>query len=81
MRYEVQSRRVAEPAQPWSDWEPVSGGRSARDTTVTGLTNGQRYEFAVRAVNGVGNGASIAQVAMPQALSLTASRWRWSGGG
>ena len=72
-RYEIQWRQVSEPAQDWSDWVPVSGGRSARDTTMTGLTNGQRYEFAVRAVNGVGNGASIAQVAMPQALSLTAS--------
>ena len=58
----------------------VSGGRSARDTTMTGLTNGQRYEFAVRAVNGVGDGASIAQVgdaagAVPDGVS-----WRWSGG-
>ncbi len=73
-RYEIQWRQVSDPAQPWSDWDEVSGGRSARDTTMTGLTNGQRYEFAVRAVNGVGDGASIAQVAMPQALSLTASR-------
>ncbi|MDE2807770.1 MAG: fibronectin type III domain-containing protein, partial [Gemmatimonadota bacterium] len=84
--YEIQWRPVSDPAQPWSDWVPVSGGRSARDTTVTGLTNRQRYEFAVRAVNGVGEGASIAQTAMPQALSLTASggdgqvglRWTFS---
>ena len=84
--YEVQSRQVSDPAQAWSSWSPVSGGRSARDTTMTGLTNGQRYEFAVRAVNGVGNGASIAQSAMPRALSLTASggdgqvalRWTFS---
>ena len=84
--YEVQSRQVSDPAQAWSSWSPVSGGRSARDTTMTGLTNGQRYEFAVRAVNGVGNGASIAQAAMPRALSLTASggdgqvglRWTFS---
>ena len=72
-RYEIQWRQVSDPAQPWSSWATVSGGRSARDTTVTGLTNGQLHEFAVRAVNGVGNGASISQVAMPRALSLTAS--------
>ena len=71
--YEIQWRQVSDPAQAWSIWAEVSGGRSARDTTVTGLTNGQRYEFAVRAVNGVGEGTSIAQVAMPRALSLTAS--------
>ena len=72
-RYEIQWRPVSNPAQDWSSWAEVSGGRSARDTTVTGLTNGQLYEFAVRAVNGVGDGASIAQAAMPRALSLTAS--------
>ena len=46
------------------------GGRSARDTTVTGLTNGQRYEFAVRAVNGVGDGASVSTTATPKRSSV-----------
>ena len=84
--YEIQWRQVSDPAQAWSSWAPVSGERSARDTTMTGLTNEVLYEFAVRAVNGVGDGASISQAAMPRALSLTASsgdgqvglRWTFS---
>ena len=77
-RYEVQWRQSSDAAQAWSSWATVSGGSTARDTTVTGLTNGVLYEFAVRAVNGVGAGTSASQSATPQAatvtLSLTASR-------
>ena len=66
VRYEVQSRRVADPPQDWSSWATVPGGSTASETTITELTNGQRYEFAVRAVNGVGAGASASQSATPQ---------------
>ena len=76
-RYEVQ-RRVASSGHGWPGWSTVPDGSTARDTTVTGLTNGVLYEFAVRAVNGVGAGAQASQSATPQAatvtLSLTASR-------
>ena len=64
-RYEVRWR-VAQSGHGWPAWSAVSGGRSARDSTVTGLLNGTAYEFAVRAVNGVGAGASASQSATPQ---------------
>ncbi len=67
-RYEVQGR-VAAAGHGWPGWAPVPGGSTARDTTITGLTNGTPYEFAVRAVNGVGAGASSSQQATPQAAA------------
>ena len=55
------------------------GQTNATGYTVTGLTNGTRYTFAVRAVNGTGNGLvatvnarPIAVPAAPTALSATA---------
>ena len=70
-RYEVQGR-VAAAGHGWPGWGPVPGGSTARDTTITGLTNGTPYEFAVRAVNGVGAGASSSQKATPQAAATIA---------
>ena len=64
-RYEVQWR-VANSGHGWPGWSTVPGGSTARDSTVTGLTNGVLYEFAVRAVNGVGLGAQALQSARPQ---------------
>ena len=64
LRYEVQWR-VAHSGHGWPGWSTVSGGSTARDTTVTGLTNGETYQFAVRAVNGVGDGAQASQSARP----------------
>ena len=47
---------------------------------MTGLTNGQLYEFAVRAVNGVGDGVSIAQGGDATGAVPDGVGWRWSGG-
>ena len=72
VRYEIQGR-VAASGHGWPGWSAVPGGSTARDTTVTGLTNGTEYEFAVRAVNGVGAGASSSQKATPQAATIAVS--------
>ncbi len=65
-RYDVQWR-VANSGHGWPGWSPVLGGGTARDSTVTGLTNGVLYEFAVRAVNSAGGGPSASQSTIPQA--------------
>ena len=46
-------------------WTAVPGGGSARDTTVTGLTNGTSYTFEVRAHNREGDGAASSDSATP----------------
>ena len=46
-------------------WTAVPGGGSARDTTVTGLTNGTGYTFQVRAHNAEGDGPAAAVTATP----------------
>ena len=71
-RYEMQWR-VANSGHGWPDWADVPGGRTARDSTVAGLLNGTEYEFAVRAVNGVGAGGSASQSATPQGSSRQVS--------
>ena len=38
------------------NWTPVTGGAAARRDTITGLTNGTMYTFAVHAVNAAGAG-------------------------
>ena len=43
--------------------DPGRGGDEARETTVTGLTNGQSYDFEVRAVNMQGEGAVATETA------------------
>ena len=48
-----------------SGWTAVPGGGSARDTTVTGLTNGTSYTFEVRAHNSAGDGAAARDSATP----------------
>ena len=54
----------------WSSWTAVPGGGTARDSTRTGLTNGTRYWFAVRATNRVGTGRADTLSATPQARTL-----------
>ena len=43
----------------------VEGEDEAREETVTGLTNGQSYDFEVRAVNMQGEGAVVTETATP----------------
>lgn len=51
-------------------WSPVAGGASADSVTVGGLTNGQEYTLAVRAVNQqFGAGAADSTQATPQATN------------
>ena len=45
----------------------IAGGATANSLTVTGLVNGTRYTFSVRAVNGMGEGAVASVTAAPQA--------------
>ena len=51
-----------------SGWRAVPGAGSARDTTVTGLTNGTSYAFEVRGHNSVGDGAASSASATPATL-------------
>ena len=53
-----QVRRGTSTPLVFNAWAAVSGsGATTVTATVTGLTNGTRYAFEVRAVNSVGNGA------------------------
>ena len=65
-----QLRQSSDGGASWTpDWSDIAGSAAATtDHTVTGLTNGTAYGFQVRAVNGVGPGATSALVsATPQA--------------
>ena len=56
----------------YNGWSTVSGGGAARGETVTGLANGTRYTFQVRAVNGDGPGPEAEASATPNARTLPA---------
>ena len=51
---------------PGGSWSTVPGGGGARDTTMTGLTNGTSYTFYVRAHNSAGWGSSDSEKARPR---------------
>ena len=76
--YELQWR-ISDAGQDWSSWSSVSGGATARATTVGGLTNGTTYQFAVRAVDGQGMSLSVSNLvsatpaAVPSAPVVTAT--------
>ena len=72
VRYEMRLR-VADSGHGWPEWSPVPGGSTAQDTTVAGLLNGTEYEFAVRAVNGVGAGVAALDTATPQGPPIFSS--------
>ena len=60
-------RRKTSSATTWGSWTHA-GGKSARSKKVTGLTNGTTYNFQLRAVNGVGDGATSSASATPAGL-------------
>ena len=59
-------RARAQGAQSWNpDWTQAPGGAAARTVTVTGLTNGVRHTFQVRAENVTGQGDAAEVSATP----------------
>lgn len=48
-------------------WTTITGTSTALNATITGLTNGQTYNFRVRAVNSIGEGANATANATPAA--------------
>ena len=62
IRYEYRS---AASGETWGEWMTVSGGGSARNITISGLTNGTLYGFQVRAVNSIGEGEASQATATP----------------
>ena len=60
-------RYQPEGAPPWSGWDHNGTGTS---NTVTELTNGQRHEVQVRAVNSSGRGPWLSEFAVPSLESL-----------
>ena len=63
--YQVRRYR-ADKAGRQAGWKDVPGRASARHDTVTGLLNGTKYVFQVRARNVVGNGSPADTTATPQ---------------
>jgi putative cell wall-binding protein len=53
----------------------VTAAASARSVTVTGLSNGTSYTFAVKAVNAAGSSAAATGTAKPVAAAVTVDRW------
>ena len=66
--YQVR-RRISDSGQDWSSWSTVAGGSTARDTTITGLTNGVTYQFEAQAVDSMD-----APVAVSHTVSATPKR-------
>ena len=74
-----QYRYQAESSSTPIEWKDVEDGADAGSDlsdetalTVTGLTNGTRYTFELRAVNAAGNGATATATATPSSSDTTA---------
>ena len=79
--------RFKEPSftDPWGAWTDIPdsapGGANATGHTVSGLTNAQRYQFQVRAVNAIGDGtgsftvSGVAGALPPAPTDFTAIRF------
>ena len=62
--------RQREGTLKWGKWKEIDpSGAGTTGHTVTDLTNGTEYTFAVRAVNGSGNGAATTASATPVAVT------------
>ena len=57
--YQVRQRVAGSSGGSWSGWRAISGSGALTTSHVVGkLTNGEKYLFQLRAVNGVGEGAA-----------------------
>ena len=65
--YQYQQRAGA---GAYGEWTAIPGGPSARSYIVTGLTNGTRYYFRVRAVNSGGPGPESTEETATPSLSV-----------
>ena len=54
----------------YGEWTAIPGGPSSRSYVVTGLTNGTRYFYRVRAVNSDGGGAPSAEESATPSLTV-----------
>ena len=68
LRYKVRYFRADFSDRRQAKWKVVPGDSTARDTTITGLTNGVEYLFRVMAENEAGNGARAEVKATPSAV-------------
>ncbi len=79
--YEVRHAPKSDPGAEvdWSDvtWTAVPGDSTARDTTITGLSNGTTYVFQAAARNRVGLGTPAEKEAAPQGMVVTAPDTVW----
>ncbi len=68
-KYQVRSKVRNSDDSTYTAWTDISGsGADTLTHTVTGLSNGTRYTFAVRAVNATGNGLVATVNARPIAV-------------
>ena len=77
VRHAPKSHSGAEMDWTGVDWSAVPGDSTARDTTITGLSNGTRYVFQAAARNRVGLGTPAEKAAAPQGLVILAPDTVW----
>jgi len=75
IRYEVRQHHVTVTlplvGEVWSSWSSWSSAGTDTSYTATGLTNGTKYAFEVRAVNSRGNGSAIEVITSPKPAPTT----------